>query len=240
MQIFDYIKYKWKKKFGNMNNQNDALLQRYKQQYFGRTYQWTRPINNETVGEMVRVVDVKMRGDMVLLVFNAGTPVNVNLVDSYMRLVEGGDQAPPPGLTGDLSGAGGPLQIPPELQEFTSDKQKISFSAPVQQPQQQQAPPPPKKNEIFALFQSEEKDINLPIRIKMPDMALVKMMYSNAADKDKFLGELAEYVISNINVDITKAAIRHLMGDREESLPAVIEEKKSETNDQQEPAGNPN
>ncbi len=249
MQFLKYISYKWKKKFGKMNQQNDALVQRYKDQYFGKMYQWVRPINNETPGEIVRVVDVKMRGDMVLLVFNAGTPLNVNLVGQYLQPYGGGDIAPVPSLGANQQnqGGGGPIEIPAELQQFTQGQQgpnKISFSSPPVQEHAQQ-PPPKKKSDLFALFQSVEKNINLPLRIKMPDIDLVKMMYSNAADKDKFLTELAEYIIEGISVETAKDAIRQILGAERTAaveitnvtpVPPVEEIKKPEANGKQESA----
>ena len=219
-----------------MNNQNDAMVQRYKSQYFGKMYQWVRPINNETVGEIVRVVDVKMRGDMILLVFNAGTPLNVDIINQHLQPYGGGDIAPVPTLgAGQDTGPnqGGPIAIPEELKlyENNTSQNKISFSSPQVQEQQ---PVLKKKSELFALFQSEEKNINLPLKIKMPDIALVKMMYNNAADKDKFLTELAEYIIEGINVDTTKDAIRALVDDERksvEALPAHDEIKNTKEND---------
>ena len=151
---------------------------------------------------MVRVVDVKMRGNMVLLVFNAGTPINIDLVGQYLQPCGSNDIPPVPSISD-----GGPIAIPEELKGYQTDK--ISFSQP-------QLPPPPepkKKSELFAMFQSEEKDITLPIRIKMPDIALVKMMYNNAADKNAFLGEFAQYVIDNIGMETAKDAIRRLLDD---------------------------
>jgi len=248
MQLFQYIRYKWKKKFNKMNNQqNDALLAKYKQQYFGQTYQWMRPINNETVGDLVRVVDVKMRGDMVMLVFNSGSPLNVDLINTYLKPMGKFDPMAEP-MTGgakDAPAAGQPIEIPAELREFTSDKQpqsKIAFSSSTEQRHQQAMPAPEKKkSELFALFQSEEKSINLPLRIKMPDIALVKMMYNNAADKDKFLGELAEYIIESISVDTAKNAMAALL---DEGYPAIAEpkvekqEKKQKDNDNTESTAN--
>jgi hypothetical protein len=220
MQLLEYIKYKWKKKFGRMNNQNDALIQRYKSQYLGKSYQWTRPINNETVGDVVRIVDVKMRGDMVIAVFNAGTPINIDLINNYMQPYAGLDPAMPPSIS-TMPGQQNPIPIPEELQQYQTSNQpasapagKISFSSPQQPPQQMpDAAPVKKKSELFAMFQSEEKSINIPLKIKMPDIALVKMMYNNAADKDKFLEELAEYVIDGITVETAKDAMTAILAD---------------------------
>lgn len=244
MEIFKYIAYKWKKKFGIMSNQqNEAMLQRYKEQYFGKTYQWVRPINNEAVGEIVRVVDVKQRGDMMLLVFNSGTPVNISLVGTHLQPYgnEESQLIPPGGLTGQGSmSSGGPIPIPEELQAFTTEKQqKISFSSPQPPvPAVQAAPAPKAKSEMFAQFQSEEKTINLSVKIKMPDIMLVRMMYSNAADKDKFLGEFAEYIISEINADTAKEAVRAMLGGAAEQAVEVDgqSQKNTVTDDKQGPA----
>lgn len=217
-ELIKYIQYKFKKKFGNMNNQNDAMIQRYKKQYFGKMYKWSRPINGEEVGDIVRVVDVKQKGDMVMLVFNSGSPLNLNLIDSYMQPCA--DEQPEPSMyANEMMNEGGGIAIPEELKEYVTPK--ISFSAPEVQagraPNQAMQQPvfaEKKKSDMFALFQSEEKDINLPLKIKMPDIALVKMMYNNAADKDTFIAELAEYVISGISLDIMKTAMSNILCDK--------------------------
>ena len=204
-----------------MNNQNDALIQRYKSQYLGKSYQWTRPINNEAVGDVVRIVDVKMRGDMVIAVFNAGTPVNIDLINNHLQPYSGMDPAMPPPVS-EMPGQQNPIPIPEDLKQYESLNQQqqqpanaISFSSPQQQQVQPTMPPVKKKSELFALFQSEEKNINIPLRIKMPDIALVKMMYNNAADKDKFLGELAEYIIDGITVETAKEAMSTILTDEQ-------------------------
>lgn len=234
MQLFKYLRYKWKKKFDNMNQQNDALLANYKRQYFGKVYQWVRPINNETPGEIVRVVDVKLRGDMVLLVFNSGTPINVDLAETYLKKVSDSFDPPADATTVNPQQSGGPIDIPEDLKSYTTPKQPISFSDTPQGNAQQvhqemQSTPVKKKQDLFAMFQSEEKEINLPITVKMPDIALVKMMYQNASDKDVFLAELSEYIIESISVDVAKNAIRTVL-DPEWTI------KKQNEDDKQQPA----
>lgn len=195
-----------------MNDQNEVLIKQYKQQYFGKTYQWTRQINNETIGEVVRVTDVKQRGDMFMLVFNSGTPLNVNLVGQYLQPCDDSQVPFVPAINiNELES-----NIPPELREFTTKpSDKITFSNNQPEPAKQIAPPVKQKSEIFALFQSQEKNINMALKLKMPDIALVKMMYSNAADKDKFLTELSDYIIESVNADTIKEAIILLLQDGE-------------------------
>lgn len=45
------------------------------------------------------------------------------------------------------------------------------------------------------------------------------MMYDNAADKDKFLTELAEYVIDGINVDTVKNAVKYILNPEPANVP---------------------
>ena len=241
-ELFNYIQYKFKKKFGNMNNHNEAMVQRYKQQYFGKMYKWSRPINGEEVGDIVRVVDVKQKGDMIMLIFNSGSPLNLSLIDSYLQPMP--DEQPEPSAYANGMQDNNPIiPIPEELKEYTSPK--ISFAGadvPKQQMQQAAAIPVKKKSDMFALFQSEEKEINLPLKIKIPDITLVKMMFNNAADKDTFLTELAEYVISGINVETVKSAMSNILCDNvlqeekqtvKQSVEEPIDIEKQDENTQQ-------
>jgi hypothetical protein len=175
---------------------SDSLLESYKQQYLGKTYQWVRPINNEEVGDIVRVVNVKKvpggpSGAMYMLVFHAGTPVNLELIGHH--LTPHNDPSEPPVLKTPLASEPAAAQGEPQ------------FHAPEQAPQ--------KKSDIFALFEAEEKSISMSLKLKMPDIALLKMMYKNAADKDKFLGEVAAYVISSVTPDVIKESIEALLNE---------------------------
>ena len=191
MQLFKYIWYKIKKIYKIMiDAQDNPQLARIKQEYFGKEYQWVRPINNEEVGEVVRVTDVKVRDNMYLLVFSSGTPVNIELIANHLI----------------PHNAKEPALVPNPKQQFPLD-------APIKQAQQQ-PDVPAKPPAIFGMFESHEMTIMLPINMKLPEIALVKAMYNNAADKNAFLLEFAAYMKSEMTIEIIKNAIAELMGDK--------------------------
>jgi hypothetical protein len=53
--------------------------------------------------------------------------------------------------------------------------------------------------------------MSLTLNVKMPDKKLLKMMYSRAEDKDKFLSELADHLQSIINKQVIKESVQTIL-----------------------------
>ena len=221
MQIVDYLIYKFKKKFVKMEitPQIEAQIKRYKQQYFGKTYKWLRAMDGAEMGELVRVTDIKYKEGQYFLVFHSGVPLQIGLIGMYLEEQPGEYEYEP--MT---SGAnqGNTIEIPAELREFQSHVNESALPNQVANPaealmgvrnvQQQVATRPPVKADIFAMFNTDFKSINMPVSIKMPDIELIKMMFANAADKNSFLNDFAEYVLTSINADAVTVAIKTMLG----------------------------
>ena len=72
--------------------------------------------------------------------------------------------------------------------------------------------PIPKAESIFKMFDTKKREMPIGIELEFPDVKLLKMMYQNAADKDKFIAELSDYVYSNINKVAVADAMTKLIG----------------------------
>lgn len=205
MQLLKYIWFKIKKIYSFMyNSQDDPQLAALKQEYFGKEYQWTRPINNEEVGDVVRVTDVKKRENMYLLVFSSGSPINISLVSQHLTPF---NVKEPLFINSKTPG------FPPLNQQ--QNRQFPMAAAPIDQGS---ALPPA----IFSMFESHEMTINLPINMKLPEISLIKAMYNNAADKNSFLLEFAAYMKTEMTTEIIKNAIASLMGEQLPPQPPVV------------------
>jgi hypothetical protein len=67
------------------------------------------------------------------------------------------------------------------------------------------------KTNMFEMFNSDEAQISIGLKVKLPDKKLLKMMYSSAENKEKFLNELAEYLHSKINKQVIKESMQQVL-----------------------------
>lgn len=232
--LLDYVLYKIKKQRKNMDFQTKEVVDRkmnmLKKEYFGKMYSWIRPINGEDVNEPVRVTDVKYKEDekKFMLIFNSGTPVSINETGLYLKPYAGPDIAPPGQLSemGISQTGASPIQIPDELKEFETKRQPEQAQFPMEQPAQKQIKQPviaQQKSGMFDMFNATEKVMEFPIKVKMPDISLVKMMYGNAADKDAFLRDFAQYLMQGITPEAVADAASHLLGKNDAQLKINFE-----------------
>jgi hypothetical protein len=95
-------------------------------------------------------------------------------------------------------------------QQRQAAAQPIANHQPIQPISQPAQPTAPKSN-MFDMFSSENSQISLSLLVKLPDKKLLKLMYNNAEDKEKFLEELSEYVFREINKTVVKEAVSSIV-----------------------------
>jgi hypothetical protein len=66
--------------------------------------------------------------------------------------------------------------------------------------------------DIFGLFSVEETNLNLSILVKMPSKPLLKIMYSNAQDKEQFLNQLSVYINNSITQMAIHDSVKRMFG----------------------------
>ena len=165
-----------------MSNQ---MVERWKQQLFGKMFQWVRPINNEQVGEIVRVTNVRQKGEIIVAEFSSGTPVNVIMLQTYLTPYNNEE----PALLQDKVSTVKNEQVKPQKKANSVDESE----------------------EVFKHFNAVETKLDLKLVLKIPDMALVKMMYKNAADGDKFLTDMSKYIYKHISTDSIKQSVKAML-----------------------------
>jgi hypothetical protein len=189
-----------KKNKSNMNDQEDMYVQNVKQQYFGKYFEWIRPINQEKPGDIVRCTNVRRKGDNgpIVVEFNAGSGVSIDIIANYLKPYNNMDniiQPPTSGLVNDN----------PEAVVNQTINQPIKQPVVAQQASD--------KSEMFKMFSKSDMHLDLTLNVKMPDIALVKMMYNNAENKDKFLDEISEFVLKQVTAKTIKEAFSKIVID---------------------------
>jgi hypothetical protein len=115
-----------------------------------------------------------------------------------------------------------PLSLP-ELEAINGPTKpaapKVAPPAPPQDRRIQEGiiPPPPTgssfvgltttQSNMFDMFGSEETTVSIALSVKLPDKKLLKLMYQNAENKDKFLDELSDYMQRMINKQVIKDSV---------------------------------
>ena len=65
---------------------------------------------------------------------------------------------------------------------------------------------------LFGMFEVKDTQVNLKVEVPLPAKNLLKMMYVNSQDKDKFIEQLAAHINNSITLDAIKASVNTMMG----------------------------
>lgn len=205
----------WIKNLIKKNKQemiSEEQLISYKQNFTGQKFQWIKTNRPELLGKIVRCRDVQPIGNSALAVFEDGSKIDVRQLNNDLMMIVGDMQplsreevesisgrsvAPPPAAPPAGPTGSGPIEIPDELKDYqTTNQTKEPKPAPKAQVKSDNSEPV--KNP-FEMFNSDYNELVLKMNVKIPDKKLLKMMYSNAENKEEFLNQLASYIYSMIN-----------------------------------------
>lgn len=206
----------------------------YKQNFTGQTFQWIKTPRPELIGKVVKCRDVEPVGGRVMVIFDDGSQCPANRVSSDLMMIMG--EQPP--LTMDevksINGMNTPKKeeakpaIDAPHPTVHSGPGVVETPPKAAQPKEE-APAP----NIFDAFNSEEIDLSLKLKINLPDKKLLKMMYTSAEDKDKFLADLSSYVVSKINNTVVEQSLSNMLDPKIRKKPSKEETeiKVTEVND---------
>lgn len=214
------------KKFNNLMAGFDIdELMSVKNSYQSQKFQWVKTNEPKKLGTVVTVNDVipgkrlnTINGPMQRYnaILSDGTSIDTeDLTSNLMMLL---DDQPPMTMAELISinqDAGVDLNavkadLPPDLQELSTLPASSPKNQGIANPMElgtvpgRNMRPAVNPKDIFGLFSVEDTNLNLSVSVKMPSKPLLKMMYSNAQDKEQFLNQLSYY----INNSITQAAIQ--------------------------------
>ena len=239
MKILKRLKDIFKKNKTKMNTERLISL---KENFTGQTFQWIKTQDPNLLGKVVKCKDVEPKGRGYMAYFNDGSSIDAEKLNRNLMMITDGMQplskaevqgiarpvAPP--IDNVTASGVKPISMPDHLKEFATPP---GFDKPVEQPKTlaneptspvvNQAPP---TSNMFSMFNADETSINISVKLKLPNKKLLKLMYENADNKDKFLKDLSEYVYSKINKNIVGESLKTSLVPVSKKPPA--KEKKTE------------
>lgn len=199
-----------------------------KENFTGQQFQWIRTNDTSLRGKIVKCKDIQQKGNKFIAHFNDGSRIDANLLNKNLMMIGEGMQtlspaeinsintsAGPPKRPASSASASeeGPIKIPDDLKQFeTVGTTTNAFAGGLGKKSALRPSPPPKPvANMFSMFNTDDINLSLNVKVKLPNKKLLKMMYENADDKNKFLIELSEYVYSKINNTIVSESIKKIM-----------------------------
>ena len=168
--------------------------------FSGAKFQWIKTNRPELLGKLVTCRTIEPRGNGFYAIFDDGSSVETSQLNTSLLMLHGDMEPLTRAEVESISGPKRPLTSPTNTSaghDVTSRPDSIVHPQNVQ----------PAASNMFEMFNSEERNIDLQIVISLPEQDFLRMMYSNAKDKDKFLGELSDYVFRAINKTVVQSSI---------------------------------
>lgn len=185
---------------------NEEKLISLMENFTGQKFQWIKTNRPELLGKVVTCRNIEPRGDRFFAQFDDGSSVDTAQLNTNLLMISGDMPPLTKAEVEAISGPRRPVTSPSQQRPIVAQ----SVHASVQPNVPVAAPPVPKSN-MFDMFSSENSQISLSLLVKLPDKKLLKLMYTNAEDKEKFLEELSEYVFREINKTVVKEAVSSIV-----------------------------
>lgn len=186
---------KWiKKQIHKFMYDIDALAQT-RDFIMGKDYQWVNTPDDTKISTVTKVVDVFSRGGLMAVKLDDGMVVSLDELNTRLMAIMDGQE---PLSKAECMSIRGPI-----LDPVNPVSEKKIESTQVQTTVQQ----PAKSSGIFEMFATEESLLNLNLRVNLPSLNLLKMMYKSSQNKTEFLTELANHINNQITADHIKDAL---------------------------------
>jgi hypothetical protein len=186
---------KWiKNKINKYMYDIDALAQT-RDFIMGKDYQWVNTPDDTKISTVTRVVDVFSRGGLMAVKLADGMVVSLDDLNTRLMAIMDGQE---PLTKAECMSIRGPI-IDPIKPDTTQAATPVPAQVVVQ--------PNPKSAGIFEMFATEESLLNLNLRVNLPSLNLLKMMYKSSQNKSEFLTELATHINNQITADHIKDAL---------------------------------
>ena len=178
--------------------------------FSGAKFQWIKTNRPELLGKVVTCRNIEPKGDRFFALFDDGSSVDTAQLNTSLLMIHGDMQ---PLSKAEVESISGPRRPSPQptvkpvqgQTETAGPGPDFKFTPP--------PPPPPTQPQtnMFEMFNSEERKIDLQVTMSLPEQDFLRMMYSNAKDKEKFLNELSDYVFRAINKTVIQSAISDMV-----------------------------
>ena len=177
-----------------------------KQNFTGQKFQWVKTDRPELLAKVVKCRDVDAHPNgKFFIVFDDGSKVDSTKLNSDLLMIHG-DM--PPLTKEEVLSIYGNKNKPSSPLLKSEEPHSPQLRSP-----EQHTPPVTKSPQanVFSMFNSEETNMSLNIRVRIPEKKLLKMMYANAENKDAFISELADHLHSMINKQVVKNSIQSIL-----------------------------
>lgn len=186
--------------------------------FTGQKFQWIKTDRPELLGKVVKCRNIEPRGNRFMVLFDDGSSIDSAQLNNSLFMIHGDMQPLSPDEVESISGPKRPaVQAAPQATPAPQGQP----TQPIITPPVASAPTPhvvsaPATN-MFDMFNSEDSSISIALSVKLPDKKLLKLMYQNAENKDKFLDELSDYMYRMINKQVIKDSVISIV---DQSKPA--------------------
>lgn len=187
--------FKWiKNKINKYMYDIDALAQT-RDFIMGKDYQWVNTPDDTKIATITKVIDVFSRGGFMAVKLADSSVISLDELNTRLMAIMDGQE---PLTKAECMSIRGPvidLEAQPIQETPTPAKPQAKPVAAAAQPG------------IFEMFATEESLLNLNLRVNLPALSLLKMMYKSSQNKSEFLTGLANHINNQITADHIKDAL---------------------------------
>lgn len=186
---------------------DEQRLMSLMENFTGQKFQWVKTNDPKLLGKMVKCRTIEPRGDRFVVLFDDGSSIDSAYLNKNLFMIHGDME---PLSLSEIEAINGPIKPvePKPAPPAPSQDRRISEGI---------IPPPPTgsslvgvtapQSNMFDMFGAEEATVSISLSVKLPDKKLLKLMYQNAENKDKFLDELSDYMQRMINKQVIKDSV---------------------------------
>jgi hypothetical protein len=186
---------------------NTEKLISLKENFTGQKFQWIKTTRPELLGKVVKCRDVEpLPNGIFMVVFDDGSKIDSNRLNSDLLMIHGDMQPLSKDEVELIYSSKRPSQPPPSAAPQSMAQPRATINVTPASPAKESS-----GTNMFEMFNSDETQISINVKVKLPDRKLLKMMYTSAENKEKFLDELSEYLGSKINKQVIKESMEGIL-----------------------------
>ena len=173
--------------------------------FTGQKFQWVKTDKPEILGKVVKCRTIEPRGDRFMVLFDDGSSIDSAFLNKNLFMIHGDMEPLSREEVEAIAGPTKPIEAKPTPPAPPQDRRIQEGVFPQVAPVFSVSATP--VSNMFDMFGAEESNISIALSVKLPDKKLLKMMYQNAENKDKFLDELSDYMQRMINKQVIKDSV---------------------------------
>jgi hypothetical protein len=191
----------------------DAIMS-LKNSFQNQKFQLVRGKPSPRLGKLFEVMDINQSRAGFFAELNDGTKISIDSLNSdYMMIMD--EQAP---LTmAEINSINidsypsinsvNPAEISPDLAIPDDLKSEIIAPAPKPSAPAPQVSAPAQTTDLFGMFSLEETQLNISIKVQLPNKTLLKAMYQNSQNQSDFVNKLSSHINNSVTADSIKESL---------------------------------